>query len=64
VIRFLLIAFAVAVMLCVAINVITGVDVYRWEAGAFAAFFVTFLPWPDIAMPKTTKKTTTTTAVA
>ncbi len=50
-IKLLLVAFAVAVMLCIAINVINGPYTLRWEAGAFAAFFAASLPFGDVAIP-------------
>lgn len=49
-IRVLLILFAVVVFALVAFRVIDAY-VARWEAGAFAAWAASFLPFSDVAMP-------------
>lgn len=50
-IRVLLVLFAVAVFLGVAFAFIDQ-NVFRWEAGAFAALAASFLPFADVAFPQ------------
>lgn len=49
-IRLALVVFAVVVMALIAFTVI-DTNVFRWEAGAFAAYFAASVV-PDIALPQ------------
>jgi len=51
-IRVALVLFAAVVFALIAFNVGIKTHVARWEAGASSAFVVSFLPFPDAALPK------------
>ena len=50
IIKVLLLVFAIVVFALIAFTAIDK-DIVRWEAGAFAAAFAAFLPWPEIRTP-------------
>lgn len=55
-IRFLLILFTVVIFSLLACEWLIHADQVRWAEGAVATFAASFLPFPDVAVPKASKQ--------